>query len=126
MGLFSGFPFQSREDMEKEKQEFLSRVFPLGLEQRDAAQKVLEELLPQKKHHREYLFVFISAKDRYTSSDRSEAVLEKAVNQAGPRKWLTQRDKNIISTLVRMDVDVTSLEEYPTPQQVLQQAGEEA
>ena len=124
MGLFDGFPFKSKEETEREKQEFQKRVFPLGMVQRDAAQRVLEELFQDPKRLREYLFAFIVSKDRYTMQDMTDEAMEDVQVQLKRQKWLKEDDKRLIVALLLLDCRATSLESYPTAQEVRQLAGE--
>ena len=124
MGLFDGFPFKSKEDTEREKQEFQKRVFPLGMVQRDAAQSVLEELFQNPKRLREYLFAFIISKDRYTKNDMTDAAMEDVKVQLNRQKWLKENDKQLIIALMLLDCRASSLENYPTAQDAQRLADE--
>ena len=123
MGWFDGFPFQSREDMEREKRDFERRVFPLGLAQRDAARTVLRELIPHIKSDSESLFAFISAKDIYMLNEQTDEALARARAQMKKLRYFTEEDKDKILALLLLDATATSLEEYPTAQEVLLRVG---
>ena len=119
MGWFDGFPFQSKADMEKEKRDFEKRVFPFGLEQRDHARTVLQELIPHVKSDTELLFAFINSKDIYMKDEQSEEGLLRARQQMKKLRYFTEEDKDRILTLVQLDAAAPSLENYPTAQDVL-------
>lgn len=119
MGWFDGFPFQSKEDMEKEKRDFEKRVFPFGMEQRDCARAVLQQLIPHIKSDTELLFAFINSKDIYMKNDQTDEALARARQQMKKLRYFTEEDKDMILTLVQLDAAAPSLDAYPTAQDVL-------
>ncbi len=119
MGWFDGFPFQSREQMDKEKRDFEKRVFPFGLAQRDCARAVLQQLVPNKKFEGEALFAFISSKDIYMQNEQSPEGLQHARKQLKRMRFFSEEDKDKILALVVLDAAAPSLEEYPTAEAVL-------
>lgn len=118
MGLFDGFPFKSKEQAQREQKDFEKRVFPFGLEQREAARAVLAAVIPGQKHDNERLFAFISAKDNYILDEMSEEALNKSRAKLATMKWLSAEEIELVLALVRLDSAIQSLEDYPTPQQV--------
>lgn len=128
LNIFDGFPFKSFKQMEKERKRYERRIFPFGMQaQRDAAKTVLRELIPNPKvADEERLYAFISVKDLYTrevEEDDEPADQEEmetaARKQLARLRWMTEEDKVAIFTLVRLECRITSLEEYPTAQDVL-------
>lgn len=119
MGLFDGFPFQSKDEVERQRQDFEKRVFPLGLKQREAARLVLRKLIPHVKNDSELLFAFISSKDVYMINEQSEKAFALARAQMKKLRYFSEEDKDKIMALLLLDVRVSSLEEYPTEEDVL-------
>lgn len=118
MGWFDGFPFKSREQMARERQEFEDRVFPLGMEQRDYALRILQELLPKKLPDEEKLFAFISSKDTYKSNKDPEKGLQLARTALLRQRHLTEEGVAAVLALVRLDDQAQSLAEYPSVEAV--------
>ncbi len=122
MGLFDGWPFKTREQEDKEKRDFEKRVFPFGPEQKDAAEAVLKEGITGKLKNQEKLFAFICAKDAcMLNGGEEEDGLEKAQEALKKQKWVSAEDRKFIYTFMRLEIRATSLEDYPTVEQVRQQ-----
>lgn len=122
MGWFDGFPFKSREQMQKEQQDFEKNVFPLGMEQREAALAVLREVTTKKLPDDQKLFAFISAKDRFAKAETEEDGLAQMSKTFIKQSWLKQEDKIAIAALILLESRIESLEDYPTAQQVMERA----
>ncbi|MFV0351737.1 MAG: hypothetical protein ACK5JF_05425 [Oscillospiraceae bacterium] len=122
MGWFDGFPFKSREQMQKEQQDFEKNVFPLGMEQREVALAVLREVTTKKLPDDQKLFAFISAKDRFAKAETEEDGLAQMSKTFIKQSWLKQEDKIAIAALILLESRIESLEDYPTAQQVMERA----
>ncbi len=118
MGLFDGWPFKTREQEEKEKKDFEKRVFHLGIEQREAARAVIKEGTSAKLKDKEGLFAFICVKDAYTQGEEDNNGPEFAQNAMKKQKWIKKDDMKFIYALVCLDVRTSSLETYPTAEDV--------
>ena len=119
MGWMDGFPFKSRAQLEKEQKEFEKRVLPLGAEQKEAALGVMRALMPQRMREDEMLFAFISAKDAYTKEEDEETGRAAVRHQLERNIRMKEPGKSYILALILLDTQVVSLEEYPTPAEVL-------
>ncbi len=121
MGLFTGWPFTTKEQDEREKKDFEKRVFPLGMEQKDAALAVLKEGLSSKLKDNEILFAFICAKDAcLLNGGEEEDGMEKAKEALKKQKWVPKEDKEFILTFMRLEMRAESFDEYPNVDQVRQ------
>ena len=121
MGWFDGWPFKSKEQQEKEERDFQKRVFPFGMEQRDAALAVLKEGTTSKLKDSEKLFAFICAKDAcLLNGGEAEDGLQKAEATLDKQKWIPKEDRCFILTFMRLEIRATSLEDYPTAEDVRQ------
>ena len=125
MGWLEGFPFKSREQIEKDQKAFEKRVLPFGTAQRDAAKNVLKELLPPRTRDDEMLFAFISAKDAFTQEEDPAQGRVAALASLKRGKWLKEPALSYVLALIMLDVQIGSLEEYPTAEQVRTYAGQE-
>jgi len=125
MGWFDGFPFTSKEERERRRKEFEKRVVPFGVEaQREKLSATLKELFP-KVDIMDATFVFFDAKDAYTSrDDRDEGILA-AKRKLQKVRWVDGRTETIILRLVELESAITSLDDYPTAQDVLKGLFEE-
>ncbi|MDL2324353.1 hypothetical protein LJC61_04285 [Ruminococcaceae bacterium OttesenSCG-928-A16] len=122
MGWFDGFPFKSKEQREKERIKFQTKVLPFGEPQKKAALLVLKQLAGTKLQDEELLFAFFSAKDKYISGLEDDEALEAAAAAIKKHPRLTPADKQNVVALVHLEYGIESLDNYPTPQQVLQAA----
>lgn len=115
MGWFDGFPFKSKEQMEKEERDFEKRLFPLGIEQRDAVAAVLCKIIPAGKEakNKENLYAFISAKDKYTSCDDIQDAQKAAYGELQRQRWLKEKDRLMILAFVELEAKISDLEQMP-------------
>ena len=118
MGWFDGFPFKTREQAAREAKEFERRIFPLGMEQKGAAQQVLEDLLDKKLSVNEKMFAFISAKDLCYKEEDFDNGLVLARKHLEGQRWLSLQDREYVLTLIVLENNIPSLDRYPTAQQV--------
>ena len=119
MGLFDGFPFVSKEERDRRQRDFEKRVVPFGVEaQRAKLQETLKELFP-KVDTTDATFVFFNAKDAYTIKEEKEDGLIAARNVLRKVRWVDDRSMDILLRFIVMENEITSLDEYPTAQDVL-------
>ena len=125
MGLFDGFPFTSKEERERRRKDFEKRVVPFGAEeQRAKLQETLKELFP-KIDITDATFAFFNAKDAYTIKETKEEGLLAARQRLQKVRWVDGRTMAIMLRFVELENEVTSLDEYPTAQDVLKGLFEE-
>jgi len=119
MGLFDGFPFVSKEERERRKKDFEKRIAPFGVEeQREKLKVLLGELFPDLDNT-DVLFSYYDAKDAYTIKEtRDEAIVAARIRLRRNRK-VDGRKETIIIRLIEMEKDLTSLDDYPTAEDVL-------
>ena len=119
MGLFDGFPFTSKEERERRKKDFDNRVVPFGAEeQRDKVRETLKVLFP-KVDLLDATFAFFNAKDAYTLKDTEEEGLAAARLKLSKIRWIDGRTMTILLRYVQLETKATSLEDYPTPEDIL-------
>ena len=119
MGLFDGFPFVSKEERERRERDFNKRITPFGVEaQRDKLQKVLKELFP-KVDIIDCTFAYYDAKDAYTKKETDEEGLHAAKAKFRTVKWIDGRAEVILLRLLELERAITSLDEFPTAEDVL-------
>lgn len=122
--MFNGFPFKSKEQMDRERKDFEKRVFPLGMEQRDAADRVLTDLLPKVKHKSDRLYAFIAAKDAYVRDVEEDPAraLAKAREAMQSLHWRGNDNERMVMALILLERNTPSLEVYPTAEMVRAEA----
>ena len=119
MALFDGFPFTSKEERERRKRDFDKRVVPFGVEeQRDKVRETLKELLP-KTDLLDATFAFFNAKDAYTLKETKEEGLAAARLKLSKVRWIDGRTMAILLRYVELETEITSLDEYPTAEEIL-------
>jgi hypothetical protein len=120
MGLLDGWPFRSKEDIDRRNREFDERVIPLGPEQKDLAQAVLEELKPPRSRNdkRELLFGYLIGKDKYVLKGKGEDGMAAMTAELGKLKYLSDAEKLIIKALVKYDSDIIDIDYYPSAEKI--------
>ncbi|MDR1495927.1 MAG: hypothetical protein LBS67_03290, partial [Clostridiales Family XIII bacterium] len=98
MGLLDGWPFRSREEMERKNREFDERVIPLGPEQKELAQNVLAKLKPPKSRNdkKELLFGYLVGKDKYVQNGKGEDGMAAMSAELKKLKFLSDEENRII------------------------------
>ncbi|MDR1705824.1 MAG: hypothetical protein LBS19_14225 [Clostridiales bacterium] len=110
------FKFISREEREKQSRAYQKRIFPLGLGQRDAVLAALRPLINRKIDDSGILYIFIAAKQEYLDDDQDpDTVVRKFLNK---RKDLNENEKDCVAALIRLDADITGLEDYPSSEEI--------
>ena len=125
MGIFSGFPFETRKDRDRISREFDKRMFPLGVEEQwGKTQEVLSALIDKKliKHDMIH-FAYMSAKDKYTTYKDEGFGEQAAQNELNRIIRKNEEAKKLILALIRLDTETESLDDYPTPDRVREAAG---
>jgi len=120
MGLFDGFPFVSKEERERRKKDFEKRVAPFGVEeQREKLKELLSELFPGGDI-KDSLFAYYDAKDAYNYKEEKEDGIAAARVKLRKARWVDGRKETIILRLIEMENELTSLDDYPTADEVLE------
>ena len=119
MGLFDGFPFVSKEERERRRRDFEKRVTPFGVEeQRDKLKSILSELFPDADLL-DALFVYFDSKDAYNYKETKEEGIVAAKMKMKRARWVDERKQAIILKLIDIENGLTSLDDYPTANDVL-------
>lgn len=104
---------------EKEQEEFDKKILPMGQPQLEAARGVLAVVLSKRLYESERMFTFISGKDKYIEGGKGAAGTEEAKKYLAAQKRLTPQDRVVLLEFIRLEAELESLENYPTPEQVL-------
>jgi hypothetical protein len=120
MGLLDGWPFRSKEDIERKSREFDERVMPLGPKQKECAMAVLEALKPpgSRNDNKELLFGYLVAKDRYILKGKGEEGMRAMSEELKRLKFLSDEEKRLIRALVKYDSEIINIDYYPTPEKI--------
>ena len=125
MGWFDGFPFVSKEERERRKRDFEKRVAPFGVEaQREKIKATLKELFPDVDGT-DLLFSYFDAKDAYTLKESKEEGIAAARIKLRKMRWIDGRKETIMLRLIEIENELTSLDDYPTAEDVLEGLFEE-
>jgi len=120
MGLLDGWPFRSKEEIERKSKEFDERVMPLGTAQKDMALSVLEELKPpgSRNDNKELLFGYLIGKDKYIQKGKGEDGTAAMGAELNKLKFLSDEEKRIIKALIKYDSELIDINYYPTAEKI--------
>jgi hypothetical protein len=119
MGLFDGFPFTSKEERERRRRDFEKRVVPFGVEeQREKIREILKELFPGVDNT-DAVFVYFNAKDAFTNKETKDEGEFAARQRLRNVKWIDGHGIAKILRLIELESQITSLDEFPTADDVL-------
>lgn len=126
MGLLDGFLFVSKEERFRRQKEFDDRVFPLGVEvQRALVEKTLSELIDDRNNRPEIqLFAYLSAKDKYILHEKSEKALALAKKELERVIRKNNRAVSLILSLIQLDSEISSIEDYPGVEAIRRHTGQ--
>jgi len=119
MGWFEGFPFTTREERERRRKDFEKRLAPFGVEeQREKLKVTLGELFPGIDQQ-DLLFAYYDAKDAYTMKETDEEGHRAARFKLRKARWIDGRKETIMIRLIELEKAMTSLDDYPSAEDVL-------
>lgn len=119
MGIFDGFPFKSKDQVERERKEFADKILPLGEAQKQKALAVLCQITGPKLRSEEKLFAFFTAKQQYLDAGGGTEGVRAAQKKLAGFRYVPKEDAQHIVAMVTLEKDVESLDDYPTAEQVL-------
>ncbi|MDR0518692.1 MAG: hypothetical protein LBG82_01360 [Clostridiales Family XIII bacterium] len=120
MGLLDGWPFRSREEIERKNREFNDRVIPLGEAQKERVMELLGELKPagSRNDKKELLFAYLVAKDRYIQKGKGDEGSAAMAAEMKKLRYLSDEEQLIIKTLVKYDSELINIDYYPTADKI--------
>jgi CTP synthase (UTP-ammonia lyase) len=121
MGLLDGFPFVRREERERRRRDLEKRVVPFGAEaQGEKIKETLKELFP-REDITSLVFAFYQAKDAYVSEEDAEKKAAAAQRKLNDIRWVDGRMAAILLKFVQLESAITSLDEYPSASDILEE-----
>ncbi|MDR3225341.1 MAG: hypothetical protein LBT52_03470 [Clostridiales Family XIII bacterium] len=120
MGLLDGWPFRSKEEIERKNKEFNERVIPLGPKQKEMTLSVLKELRPAKSRNdsKDLLYAYLVAKDKYIQKGKGEEGMAALNVELSKLKHLSDEEKRIIKALIKYDSELVDINYYPTAEKI--------
>ena len=110
--------FKSKEEREKEYNEYKNKMFPLGESQKDLAVSLLNSLISKKSFSNYALFYFLVSKEKYMEKgDDAINTLQKYIMM---RNTFNIEEANMIISSAILDLKTASLDDYPTKEEVLE------
>ena len=109
--------FKSKEERKKEEDEYKRKMFPLGDSQKDLAMCLLKSLISKNIRDNELLFYFLVCKEWYM--DKGEEAIKILQKYIIKSKIFNMEEANIIISSAILDLKATSIDEYPTKEEVL-------
>ena len=124
MGMLSGFPFETKKDRERKSREYDERMFPLGAEKQwEKTLEVLDALVGDKVNKYDMIsYTYLVAKDKYTTYKEDGLGAEAAKNELDRALKKNEEAKKLILTLIQLDTEAKSLDDFPTPERVREAA----
>ena len=120
MGMFDGFPFVSKEERERRRKDFEKRVAPFGVEdQREKLKETLSGLFPGEDLT-DIMFKYYNAKDAFTIKETKDEGLVAAQMKLRRTQKMDGRTETILLRLIELDTELTSLDDFPTAEEVLE------
>lgn len=117
MGSFFGISFQSKEEREKEYQEYLKKLFPYGEKQSQKIRDILSALVG-KRDRAQIMLHYVLIKEAMIDSVTKD--YEKIAAEIEKKKLikLTPELKNCIRNLINIDLNMDETLNYPTPDEL--------
>lgn len=117
MGSFFGISFQSKEEREKEYQEYLKKLFPCGEKQSQKIRDILSALVG-KRDRAQIMLHYVLIKEAMIDSVTKD--YEKIAAEIEKKKLikLTPELKNCIRNLINIDLNMDETLNYPTPDEL--------
>lgn len=111
------FNFKNKEEREEESNEYFLKLFPFGIEQREAVEDLLNDLFPLHKKNN-LMFHYIDAKDKYIENKRNDGVKNayKAIKKIKPYFTVSEQDE--MFRLIELDTVLNNLDEFPIIEEV--------
>jgi len=126
MGWFDGFPFVNKDERERRRKDFEKRVTPFGVNaQREKLKATLGVLFPEI-NTTDAMFAFFDAKDAYTYKEEKDEGIAAARHKLRKLPWINESREAIFLKLIELENGITSLDDYPTAEDVLARLHEEA
>lgn len=122
MSSFFGLVFKSKEEREREYQEYTKKLFPYGEQQRQKVQDLIYALT-DKKSGAQLMFHYILIKEAMIESEKKD--YEEIASKVEKKKLhkLTPELKACIRILIYIDLDMDESLNYPTPEELKAKAG---
>ena len=105
--------FISAEERKIQEKEYLNKIFPLGLGQRDLALAALRPHIRGRIKDAELLYNFIVAKQKYLDTEGDIPAVTSYIKKSGV---FTEEEGRRVLTLIKLDGLVTDLDNYPKPE----------
>ncbi len=112
--------FKSKEEAEKNFNDYKNKMFPFGETQKDLVSGLLTALISNKAKESEIMFYFLISKEKYI--DKGESAIEYLQKYIIKGKLFKKHEANLIISCAILDSKVTSLNEYFTKENILEMA----
>jgi hypothetical protein len=128
IGEFGLFSWKSKEEQQREQDEYAAWAFPFGQKQRDNLEALLKEIFP-KMNLPLALISFLTYKELYEkalkkSGSRDVAIAELFQKQSSYKQIVKRKDTPINVALVLADEKIDEQCEYPAANMIISYAQE--
>lgn len=123
--------FNSEKQRKKRQKEYMRKVFRLGEGQREWELQMVEELFPNSKDKRNYIFELLILKEKLYKAEFPEDEDEKIIPRENVLKAWEKKRVNlqfkkeecaIIKAMAVLQHDCKTMEELPTKEEILKQS----
>lgn len=123
--------FNSEKQRKKRQKEYMRKVFRLGEGQREWELQMVEELFPNSKDKRNYIFELLILKEKlykaeFPEDEDEKIILRENVLKAWEKKRVNLQFKKeecaIIKAMAVLQHDCKTMEELPTKEEILKQS----
>ena len=106
------FDFKSKEERQKDADQFFERLFPFGIQQREFLENILKQLFP-KHNIVNVLSHCIDAKDKLLLNRKNQGMDDalKSIEKLKPS--LSEDELSDLFTLMKLELELDDMDDYP-------------
>lgn len=116
MASFFGINFKSKEERERDYQNYFHKIFPYGESQKQKVENILGELV-NKKEQNELMMHYILIKEAMIDTDEDYETIAKRIEKKRIVK-LTPELKECICILINVDIAIDEGLDYPSAEEL--------
>lgn len=125
MRWLNGFPFKTKEQEQKEQDDFKKMIIPFGEKQSAKALSIISTLLTSEKlKETEKLYIFFIAKEKYLQQENAENARAAVYSILEKQPHVSLQEYNSLLAFIVLESRIKTLDEYPTLAQIEEKANE--
>lgn len=123
MASFFGINFKSKEERERDYQNYFNKIFPYGESQKQKVENILGELV-NKKEQNELMMHYILIKEAMIDTEEDYETIAKRIEKKRIVK-LTPELKECICILINVDLAIDEGLDYPSVEELKAKIGKD-